>query len=294
VSRAGRVFTRLGNPGLQEARAAASAANRTPPPANTITFIKEMREKKLPLRKIVDQLNISRRAAALSGMRQPFERCSCNSKLFRRGQPVSCGTCASENLQSINEDILGGLSLRTIGRKYSVSASGLSRHRPHIPKERAEAAAVVAPSTGSPSDQLKVVVEDLRRVAKMAETRCHLQGAVAVLKTIGSHLELLAKLSGELQQPGVAVQVNVGTRDRERWGGSSDEVLDWALARMIAHQITFEPQPIERLKLRYYRNKKEREEYANSNSNSSKQPASTRFRYAAAPGTISPRREAGA
>jgi DNA invertase Pin-like site-specific DNA recombinase len=57
TSRRGRIFTKLGNPRLQEARAAASAANLTPPPPNTIAFIKEMREKNLPLRKIVDQLN---------------------------------------------------------------------------------------------------------------------------------------------------------------------------------------------------------------------------------------------
>ncbi len=57
ISHAGRVYTKLGNPRLQEARAKASAANRTPPPANTIRFIQEMREKKLPLRKIVEQLN---------------------------------------------------------------------------------------------------------------------------------------------------------------------------------------------------------------------------------------------
>jgi hypothetical protein len=144
-----------------------------------------------------------------------------------------------------------GLSLRVIGRKFKISPSTLSRHRPHIPDIKTPVEIFLPPADDSVIDQLKALIADSKRIARKAETSGHLQSAVAALKTINGHLELLARLSGELSNTGVAVQVNVGVgvRDKARWGDSSDAVLDWALARHIGHQITFEPQAIERLKL---------------------------------------------
>jgi transposase-like protein len=158
---------------------------------------------------------------------------------------LSCTICTNElQLEAINVDMVsGGVSLRAVARKYNVSPSTLSRHRHHIKKEQAEAALIVPPSIGSPSDQLKVVVEDLRRVAKMAETSGHLQSAVAALKTIGGHLELLAKLSGELQQPGT-VNVNI----RAAWEGIDPAVMLWALARHIEQMLSTDPHALDNLK----------------------------------------------
>jgi len=141
-----------------------------------------------------------------------------------------------------------GLSVRAVGKKYKLGIATISRHRPHIPKGQAEAAIVVPPSTGSLSDQLKALIEDTRRVARKAEQSGHLQSAVAALKTINGHLELLAKLSGELQQTGsVAVGVNVNIR--QAWESSSTEVLRWALARHIDKTFKFDPAALANLKL---------------------------------------------
>jgi hypothetical protein len=161
---------------------------------------------------------------------------------------LSCSICTHRvHLESINLDICSGLSVRAIGKKYGIGIATISRHRAHVPKGQLEAAIVVPPSTGSLSDQLKALIEDTRRVARKAEQSGHLQSAVAALKTINGHLELLAKLSGELQQTGsVAVGVNVNIR--QAWEGTSTEVLRWALARHIAQTYSFEPSVIENLK----------------------------------------------
>jgi hypothetical protein len=143
--------------------------------------------------------------------------------------------------------MLSGLSLRTIGKKHEVSYSMLSRHRPHIPKSQEEAAIVVPPSTGSLTDQLKALIEDTRRVARLAEQSGHLQSAVGALKTINGHLELLAKLTGELQQPG-GVSVNV-VNIRAAWENTSIDVLRWALGRHINQMSKFDPQALDELRL---------------------------------------------
>jgi len=140
-----------------------------------------------------------------------------------------------------------GLSVRAIGKKYGIGIATISRHRAHIPKGQAEAAVVVLPSTGSLTDQLKALIEDTRRVAKLAETSGHLQAAVGALKTINTHLELLAKLTGELQQPG-GVSVNV-LNIRAAWENTSIDVLRWALGRHINQMSKFDPQALDELKL---------------------------------------------
>jgi hypothetical protein len=145
--------------------------------------------------------------------------------------------------------MLSGLSLRTIGKKHEVSYSMLSRHRPHIPKEEAEAAIVVLPASGSVTDQLKALIEDTRRVARKAEQSGHLQSAVGALKTINAHLELLGKLTGELQRDSsVAIGVNVKV-GRAVWEDSSLAVMDWAFARRLDRMTSFEPEAINKLRM---------------------------------------------
>jgi len=162
---------------------------------------------------------------------------------------LSCSICTNRvHLESINLDMCSGLSVRAIGKKYGIGIATISRHRAHLPKGQAEAAVVIPPSPVGLTDQVKALIEDTRRVARKAEQSGHLQSAVAALKTINGHLELLGKLTGELQRDaGVAIGVNVNIR--AAWQDSSIDVLNWALGRHIAQMVSFQPEALDKLRL---------------------------------------------
>jgi hypothetical protein len=163
----------------------------------------------------------------------------------------SCSVCRHPLLTEINHAITTGeLSFRELQARYGVGRASLSRHKPHIPAELTEAAteSAVEPLTGTLVEQTRKVIEETRALVKKAEQSGHYQVAMNGLKAIGSNLELLAKLTGELQSgTQIAVGVNVNV-ERERWGASDLNVLRWALARHVAGMVTFAPEAIEELR----------------------------------------------
>jgi hypothetical protein len=165
---------------------------------------------------------------------------------------MPCSVCAHPALTEINQAITSGaLSYRELEARYGIGRASVSRHKPHIPAEPAEAATQldIEPLSGPIVQQVQRIIQDTRLLIAKAEKSGHYQVAMNGLKAIGSNLELLARLTGELQSgTQIAVGVNVNV-ERERWGGSDLNVLRWALARHVASMITFAPEAIDELRL---------------------------------------------
>jgi hypothetical protein len=97
------------------------------------------------------------------------------------------------------------------------------------------ASEVEPPLTGSIAEQTRKIIEQTRALVKKTEQSGHYQVAMNGLKAIGANLELLAKLTGELQTgTQIAVGVNVSI-ERERWNATNIDVLRWA-SRIMSPQ----------------------------------------------------------
>lgn len=188
-----------------------------------------------------------------------------------------CSVCGHASVSEINAALRSNVADREVERRFpDVTRASISRHRRnHLGVGADDPAAdsgitpeVLPPLKGKKGrgtaggeieidqrkgiDQQRAVCAATWKLVNQALKKGNLGVATTNLRNLTEAIKSLSAHTGELATPGgVAVQVNVGVgvRDKARWGDSSDAVLDWALARHIGHQITFEPQAIERLQL---------------------------------------------
>lgn len=167
--------------------------------------------------------------------------------------PRLCEVCAHPDRAEIEKAILARESTREIAERFKVGRMSCHRHKEfHI---GAAMVAVVekrdieiAAAAGSLSEKLEQIVSDGRRIVAKAEKTGQLSVALAGLRTLTAALEVLGKVTGELQsgtQIAVGLNVNVA---REKWNGTDLSVLRWALARHVAQMVTFQPAAIEELR----------------------------------------------
>lgn len=121
----------------------------------------------------------------------------------------TCTICQHPKLNEINEALVSGAAYRDIAGSYGTSKSALDRHKPHVPAalmKAKEAAEMV--QADSLWDKIAQLETEARRLGKKAEDAGDLRAAMAAVRELVRIVELLAKIQGELKEPG-GTTVNV-------------------------------------------------------------------------------------
>jgi len=144
--------------------------------------------------------------------------------------PKACGVCLHPNRESIDTAMVRNRPLRTIEGQFGVSRSALSRHRGHIEEAITKAVeATEGTKAVSLLDRLESLITDCKSIALKASQARQWASAVSAAREIRGCIELLAKLSGQLQQ-GPNVNVGIGfaveTPSQMSLRQMSDEELD--------------------------------------------------------------------
>lgn len=124
---------------------------------------------------------------------------------------MTCKICAHEDRASIDTAIVENTSLRGIAKQFGVSASAVDRHKKkHIPK--ALASAKRAEEVGGATTLLSRIERIVSRCETMfdrADAAGEWRAAASMAREIRGSLELLGKLSGELQSGGARIAITV-------------------------------------------------------------------------------------
>lgn len=131
----------------------------------------------------------------------------------------SCTLCSHAQRTEIDQELVFGTSLRNIAVRFGTSATALHRHKKHLAPALAVAreAAQIA-HADSLLDSVKSLLADAQRLTAQAEQAQQLDVALRGIREIRGVLELLGKLSGELQtgtRIGIGVGVQAGDRDAQ-------------------------------------------------------------------------------
>jgi hypothetical protein len=116
--------------------------------------------------------------------------------------PRVCTVCHHLRRKEVDRDLLAGMPLRTIADHWSVSKTALIRHKTdHLASAlvKAKDAEEVAHADGLPG-QLKQLTADARRIQEKAERAKDYRVASAGVRKLVRIVDLVARLTGELQE----------------------------------------------------------------------------------------------
>jgi transposase-like protein len=118
--------------------------------------------------------------------------------------PRRCTVCDHPQRQAIDEILVTGAPYRSVAKRFDLSESSVYRHKTeHLPVHLLKAKEVEAAAR---ADDLLEQVRNLQThaldILERAEKAGDLRTALAAISQARGNLELLAKLSGELQQEG--------------------------------------------------------------------------------------------
>jgi hypothetical protein len=113
---------------------------------------------------------------------------------------MECRACRHPNRDAIDRELVSGVPLRDIVASSGLSLGGLVRHKDHVremikerlPAERAEHGSVLLDRVGKLADRAEALLA-------VAESKSNVTGATSALNACVRVLELIAKLTGELQ-----------------------------------------------------------------------------------------------
>lgn len=117
--------------------------------------------------------------------------------------PRACTICTHPQRAEIDAALLAEEPLRIIAQRTGTSATALHRHKEHLPRflvKAAEAAEVA--QADSLLEQVRSLQTRALSILDRADEAGDLRTALGAIREARSTLELLAKLSGELQQEG--------------------------------------------------------------------------------------------
>ncbi len=126
----------------------------------------------------------------------------------------NCSICIHASRTEIDEAITGGLSYRNIAKRFETSPAAVHRHARGCIASSVEAAKI-ALGTGKVEagkttiERLENTLRQTLGIVEQAQAGGDLRLALAGLEAVRRHLELAAKLTGELD---TRSQVNVGLK----------------------------------------------------------------------------------
>lgn len=131
----------------------------------------------------------------------------------RKGGRGKCATCGHPDHEKINEAIMGGMPMTHIARKWGINESSLRAHKKnHISAAYKAVNAATEAATGERKslDQLRELIPILKNGLDWATGKQDPNGnftvlpnvsqMVAIIREIRATLELLAKITGELDE----------------------------------------------------------------------------------------------
>jgi transposase-like protein len=121
-----------------------------------------------------------------------------------------CSICNHQNRSAIDRSLVDGASLRTIARQFGTSSSALDRHRKHLaPALTVAKHATVVTEATSLLSRVEKIMSRCELIAEAATRERDWMPAVAASRELRGCLELLGKLSGEIQSgPQVGIIIN--------------------------------------------------------------------------------------
>lgn len=133
-------------------------------------------------------------------------------RFFKVGtMPTKCSICVHPERAAIDAALVSGVPLRTLETRHAgTKRSALDRHRKHIPAAlvQAKQAAEVADATTLLS-RVERLTSRCEALFENAEGRGKWIAAATAAREVRGCLELLGKLSGELQTGGTRVAINL-------------------------------------------------------------------------------------
>lgn len=137
----------------------------------------------------------------------------------------ACSLCAHEDREGVDEAIVLGGSLRDIARRFGVSKDAVSRHRAHV--SPALSRLVAKRAAAGPKSALARLEELYGRASNVldaAESEGKASLSLAAVRELRGIVEVLAKITGELdERPSVQV-LNLATSDE--WTALRALVMD--------------------------------------------------------------------
>jgi hypothetical protein len=121
--------------------------------------------------------------------------------------PRKCSICNHPNRQDIDTDLVNNESFRIIADRYYISVTSLQRHKKHLPKDLVKSVkdreTLLADTL---LDQIKSLQRKALKVLSVAEESGDLRVACMAIRETRGTLELLAKVTGEMDD---RPQVNI-------------------------------------------------------------------------------------
>lgn len=119
--------------------------------------------------------------------------------------PQACSVCSLKDRAAVDRMLVEGVPLRRIAEQSGTSVTALHRHKAHVPATLATAKqAEQVADAGTLLSQVQTLLSQAKRLTDAAEHAKDLRTALTGCRAIGSTLELLGKVSGQLTS-----QINV-------------------------------------------------------------------------------------
>src|SRR5215471_4729358 len=113
--------------------------------------------------------------------------------------PRKCSLCIHDRREQIEQALLCGDSYRIVAQRFAISRDAVGRHRRHLPAALAHARELTEVVHGdSLVAQLHELTSEAQRLKAAAEKAGDYRGALAAVRELCRIVELIAKLSGEL------------------------------------------------------------------------------------------------
>jgi hypothetical protein len=111
-----------------------------------------------------------------------------------------CNVCKNDKRAAIEDALVRNVPLRRISEDVGLSVASLFRHRQHLPEKLALAERAREVSEASSLlDRVENLIAECREIAAAARKEKNWPAATGALREVRSCLELLGRLSGQLQ-----------------------------------------------------------------------------------------------
>jgi hypothetical protein len=162
----------------------------------------------------------------------------------------SCTVCRHPERERIEELLLRNkLSLRTVAERTGTSAWALHRHKGHLAQAVIEAAEIAGAS--SLLARIEGVLAEVQDIATKAKRSKDWPAALQALKELRNCLQLIGRVSGELQPQPNAGELHLHRHQHLHLASKtlSPHDLDLQIAQHVSEATAgFDPREIERLK----------------------------------------------